>query len=178
MTTKIPARLIWAVETLAVAPDDQILEIGCGGGVAASLICEKLTTGKLTAIDRSDKMIAQAAQKYAVQIEAGRVDFRVAALDEMAEAGLQFNKIFAVNVNLFWTQTASESEGEMAILKSLLREEGTLYIFYEPPDQNKAEALADSVSQNLETNGFTIEQVAYQKLGAAQGVCICAGVPA
>jgi cyclopropane fatty-acyl-phospholipid synthase-like methyltransferase len=42
VTATVPPRLLWAVEQLAIEPDDQVLEIGCGGGVAVWLICDRL----------------------------------------------------------------------------------------------------------------------------------------
>lgn len=39
------------VEAMNVQPNDRILEIGCGHGVAASLICEKLRAGRYLGID-------------------------------------------------------------------------------------------------------------------------------
>lgn len=41
----VPERVAWAVDMLNVAPDDQLLEIGCGAGQAVSLICQRLDTG-------------------------------------------------------------------------------------------------------------------------------------
>jgi ubiquinone/menaquinone biosynthesis C-methylase UbiE len=63
MAKKDAERLIWAVETLTVDPADHILEIGCGAGVAVTLVCEKLGSGKVMALDRSEAMIAQARKR-------------------------------------------------------------------------------------------------------------------
>src|SRR5688500_14126706 len=49
----VPERTTYAVEKLDVQPDDRILEIGCGRGMPAELICARLKHGSLTAIDRS-----------------------------------------------------------------------------------------------------------------------------
>ncbi len=57
MAGKASERFVWAVDTLEVRPADRLLEVGCGHGVAVSLVCERLTTGTVTAIDRSPKMI-------------------------------------------------------------------------------------------------------------------------
>jgi hypothetical protein len=73
MTERVAERFRWAVETLDPAPSDRLLEIGCGPGVAVSLICETLSTGTITAIDRS-KATANALSndwlpKFAIQLD-------------------------------------------------------------------------------------------------------------
>ena len=47
------------VDAMNVQPNDRILEIGCGHGVAASLICEKLKAGRYLGMDRSPTGLAR-----------------------------------------------------------------------------------------------------------------------
>jgi SAM-dependent methyltransferase len=63
MAGKASERFVWAVDILAVRPADRLLEVGCGHGVAVSLVSEGLTTGTITAIDRSPKMIEVATRR-------------------------------------------------------------------------------------------------------------------
>lgn len=168
MAAKIPQRLLWAVETLAVQPDDHILEIGCGQGVAVSLICEKLSSGKITAIDQSEKMIAIAGKRNQNAIASGRAVFHTSALHEVDFAGQQFNKIFAVNINVFWLKPSQE----LSVIKKLLMPSGILYLIYEPPTVNKIQEIADKVTNNLRIHDFSIKEVLFKPYG----VCITASL--
>src|SRR4051794_32810462 len=74
-------RFVWAVDTLEVRPADRLLEGGCGHGVAISPGCERLTTGTITAIDRSPKMIEMAARRNHEHVDAGRAVLEAIALE-------------------------------------------------------------------------------------------------
>ena len=54
-------RLRAIVERLGIGPEDRVLEIGCGHGIAATYVCDRLAGGRLTAVDRSEKMIEAVA---------------------------------------------------------------------------------------------------------------------
>src|SRR6266508_3554981 len=82
MASKPSERFVWAVDTLALDPADRVLEVGCGHGVAVSLVCERLTSGRITAIDRSQKMIEMAARRNREHVAGGRAVLKTAALEK------------------------------------------------------------------------------------------------
>jgi ubiquinone/menaquinone biosynthesis C-methylase UbiE len=99
-------RLRAVVDRLDLRPGHRVLEIGCGHGVAATLVCERLTTGRLTAIDRSPKMIAAAERRNAAAVAAGRAEFLVASLEDAELGDRRFDRILAVRVGLFHREPA------------------------------------------------------------------------
>ena len=95
-------RLERLVDRLALEPGDRVLEIGCGHGVAATLVCERLgTAGAYTAVDRSPKMIAAAERRNALHVANGRAEFLVMALEALDLGERRFDVIFAARVGLF-----------------------------------------------------------------------------
>jgi ubiquinone/menaquinone biosynthesis C-methylase UbiE len=122
-------RLRSVVDRLEVRPDDRVLEIGCGHGVAATLVCERLDTGRLTAVDRSEKMIAAAAHRNAKYVEAGKAEFIVAALEDLDLGDRRFDKIFAVRVGLF----GREPDRARGLAERWLAPGGTLAAFLDAP---------------------------------------------
>jgi cyclopropane fatty-acyl-phospholipid synthase-like methyltransferase len=128
----VPERIRWAVRTMAPAPDDHLLEIGCGPGVAVSLVCEHLAGGRIVAIDRSPTAIERATRRNAEHVASGKAALRTAALEsleaaELLQGGPGFDKVFAMNVNLFWVRSPAR---ELETIRAVLAPEGAFYLFY------------------------------------------------
>ncbi len=123
------ARLQAVVDQLGIRPDARVLEIGCGHGVAATLVCERLQSGHLIAVDRSGTMIAAARRRNAPCVEAGRAEFVVATLEDLDLGDRRFDLIFAVRVGLFHR----EPERARALVEPWLAPRGTVRAFFDPP---------------------------------------------
>ncbi len=170
MTEKIPERFFWALGLLEVQPSDRLLEIGCGHGVLLSLVAEKLTGGKITAIDRSAKMVAAAASRSAAHLASGKAEIIETDLAGANLRSEKFDKIFAFNVNVFWM----DPRRELAAVKRLLAPEGTFYLFFDPPSPGQAEPTATKLKANLEIGGFRALRVLIADVGTAKAVCVIA----
>jgi ubiquinone/menaquinone biosynthesis C-methylase UbiE len=127
-------RLRSVVEQLDIRPDVQLLEIGCGHGVAATLVCERLEEGPLTAVDRSAKMIQAATRRNAAYIESGKAEFLVASLEDLDLGDRRFDKIFAVRVGLFHRNP----ERARSIVEGCLAPGGGVFVFFDPPSRPSA----------------------------------------
>jgi ubiquinone/menaquinone biosynthesis C-methylase UbiE len=125
----VTERLRAIVEQLDIRPDDRVLEIGCGHGVAATFVCERLDGGILVAVDRSPKMIAAAARRNARFVADGRAEFLVARLEELDLGERRFDRIFAVRVGLFHR----EPERARALAERWLAPGGSLSAFFDAP---------------------------------------------
>jgi ubiquinone/menaquinone biosynthesis C-methylase UbiE len=122
-------RLRTIVDRLDIRPDDRVLEIGCGHGVAATLICERLVGGHLTGVDRSAKMIEAASRRNAAYVEAGTADFIVARLEHLDLGARRFDKILAVRVGLFHR----EPDRARQLAEKWLARGGALTAVFDPP---------------------------------------------
>jgi len=170
MNERVAERVLWAVETLGAAPADRVLEIGCGHGIAVSLLSERLTKGFAYGIDRSESMARAAAKRNRAAVEAGRV--RIAAAELTAGEHLRetFDRVFAINVDLF----RERPEEEANAVRRLLTPEGALYLYMQPPVAGKARIVAARWSEALERLGFRIEAVAYRNLASAEAARLVA----
>lgn len=151
--TRVPERLVRAVDSLDLRPDHRVLEVGCGRGVAAALVCERLQGGHLLGVDRSATAVAAAVARNAQHVHAGTATFRCAPLAELDPAALDpFDTMVAVNVNLFWVGPA---RAELDLLAGLLSPEGRLHLVYEPPGASQLPRMTDRLLAHLDAAGWT-----------------------
>src|SRR5688500_14121732 len=120
-------RFLWAVDTLEVRPADHLLEVGCGHGVAVSLVCERLKGGTITAIDRSPKMIEMATRRNREHVDAGRAVLQAVALEGADLGDRRFDKAFAFNVAPFWQRP----EAALGVVRQHLAPDGTFHLFWD-----------------------------------------------
>lgn len=152
----IPARIRWAVDILDVQPKDQILEIGCGQGHAAELICSRLETGKLLAIDRAESGVDRTKRRCAKFIEAGRLTVRHIDLATLRVPIKRLDRAFAFNVNLFWVR---ECQDELALIHERLSPGGAFYLFYDATRPDQVPTILEKASSALVRAGFDVSVV-------------------
>ncbi len=162
----IPARIRWAVDLMDVQPADHVLEIGCGPGAGAELICSRLQTGKMFAIDRSESGVDRTKRRNAKYVEAGRLTVRQIDLATLRVPVKRLNKVFAFNVNLFWVR---ECPDEIALLHERVLPGGAVFLFFEANRPELVRTIVQKASAALSGGGFRVS-VVEQKAPAVVGI--------
>jgi cyclopropane fatty-acyl-phospholipid synthase-like methyltransferase len=151
------------VETLEVEPGDRLLEVGCGHGVAVSLVCERLEGGRITAVDRSPKMIAVAEERN--RGNAGKARFVNAPIEAADLDGEAYDKAFAMHVAALHTPGRP-----LDTVREHLVPGGRLYLFSQAPGWRSAEparAFTAGLAATLDAAGFTTERTLMKDLRGA-----------
>lgn len=165
-----PERFDWVATSLGLKPSDLVLEIGCGKGAAVRPIVEKLERGRMTAIDRSAKMVRLARERNTDLIQAGRLEVEEVALAHMLPKGRPFDIAFAIHVNVFWL----DPRKEILSLEKLLQPGGRLHLFYQPPGEARGAEIAERIAANLNGSAFRRIRTEIGKVGAGNGLHVSA----
>jgi SAM-dependent methyltransferase len=151
--SSVPSRVAWAVEVVSPSPGDFLLEAGCGPGVAAGLVCERLTGGgRLLAIDRSPVAVRRTAERNAAHVAAGRLEVRQATLAGVEVRPGSLDAAFTVNVNVFWTTDAA---AELAVLRAALRPGGAVHLLWGAEGPTSGDRVTAPVAAALTAAGFS-----------------------
>ncbi len=147
-------RNAWTVERLDIAPDDRVLEIGCGPGIAIADIAARLDTGLVVGIDHSSVMIDQATLRNYAAIRAGRAELKNRGIDDLPVISDGYTKVLAVNVLQFQSDL-----GEVCrAIARVMTPGGLLAVTYQPrlknPSFSAAAVFGDRLAIALAHSGF------------------------
>jgi ubiquinone/menaquinone biosynthesis C-methylase UbiE len=91
-----------AVEQLALAPHEHLLDVGFGGGVLIREALAAVPGIRVTGIDVSQPMLDRARREFQQAIDAGRVEITEADVSSIPYADDSFDKAAAINTLHFW----------------------------------------------------------------------------
>ena len=171
-------RTEWVVQQLKANRDDHILEIGVGPGVAVQLLAEIVLDGTIAGIDSSPVMIDHASTRNYPAIQSGRVDLRLASVEELPFEAGTFDKVFAVNTLHHWENPKLGLNAIYNVLKS----RGQIVIVEQPrgvsPDAiDLVGTISERLKTQLETAGFENPSVKSQPTDSTPIVYVQASKP-
>ncbi len=92
----------WTLSLLGIAPQDRVLEIGFGPGVAVERLLAQAPGVRVAGIDPSETMLDQAVRRNARAVREGHADLRLASVSCLPPFDRAFDKIFSINAYPFW----------------------------------------------------------------------------
>lgn len=103
----IMARETWsqnlrAMEALAVAPADHVLDVGCGHGRGLATLAARASQGRVVGVDPSELMTEIAVKRNCELVSARRVEVAVASAEDLPYPADAFDKTLCVHVIYFW----------------------------------------------------------------------------
>lgn len=107
----------WAVDLLAVQPEDHLLEIGFGTGSMVAIIARAAHRGLVAGVDPSELMLQQATQRNRAALRSGQVDLRLGTASNLPFAANSFDKICAVNSFQLWQSPQTDLQEVRRVLK-------------------------------------------------------------
>jgi ubiquinone/menaquinone biosynthesis C-methylase UbiE len=160
------------VELLALQPEDRVLEIGFGPGLAIAECVPRIPRGHLMGVDHSLTMLNQAARRNAAAIAAGRVTLCLGSPEHLPALGRVFDKALAVNVHLFW----SDAPAMLTRIAALLKPGGTIALTHQPrlARATDADALraAERIAGQLRDAGFADLRTVVLPMKPVNAVCV------
>jgi arsenite methyltransferase len=112
----------FVVDALDPRPDDRILEVGSGSGVAAALVAER--AGFVAAVDPSPVMTAQARRRLRAAMAAGRAEAVQAPAEQLPYADESFTGAFTIFSLHHW----SDRGQGLSEVRRVLRPGGRLLV--------------------------------------------------
>ncbi len=131
---------VWIVERLAIQPDDKVLEVGFGPGVAIRLLAA--SASEVAGVDPSPVMVEQAKARNRQGVGRGQVVLRQGIAENLPFEDGHFDKALSINSLQVWT----DAMAGLREIRRVLKPGGTAVLGFTPysgqPNQGFLEMLA------------------------------------
>lgn len=118
---------IWGLSLIPKTSAKEILDIGCGGGLALKFLALKYPNAKCHGIDISETSVEYAKEYNKFNIQWGKVDVQVASVEAIPFPEESLDLITAVETYFFWPDIAAN----IAHAASRLKKGGVMCIISE-----------------------------------------------
>jgi ubiquinone/menaquinone biosynthesis C-methylase UbiE len=108
---------MWGLTKVTIAPDDVILDVGCGGGKTIKILAQLAPKGKVYGIDHSDDMVDYSKKMNKKLIDQNRVQIIEGSVVKMGFPNDYFNLVTACETYYFWSSFREALEEINRVLK-------------------------------------------------------------
>ena len=108
----------WTIEMMGIQPDNFVLDIGCGGGMAIKEMAKIATGGFVAGVDYSEIMVQQALKHNAAAVGARRVAIKSGNISGLPFEDETFDKACAIESFNYWPDPVAGLREVHRVLKS------------------------------------------------------------
>lgn len=140
------ARSRRAAQLLDVQPNERVVELGCGPGVAIAALAAQATRGLVVGVDHSPVMIRQAHRRNRAAAEAGRVSLIEASVEGLTVEDGPFDAALAINTVGMWPEPPARLR---EVAAQLLRPGARIALVAQPRRPDATAADSEGVAREL-----------------------------
>lgn len=107
----------WTIGLMNIQPEDFVLDIGCGGGMAIKEIAKITTNGFVAGVDYSETMVRQALKHNSSAVCATRVEVKNGTISNLPFKDEAFDKAYAIESFNFWSDPLAGLKEVYRVLK-------------------------------------------------------------
>lgn len=156
---------VWVIELLDIQPNDRVLEVGFGPGVAIELMTQLTPVEHVSGIDSSMEMVKQGTARNVKNIGSGRVELQHRSVEHLPFPDNSFDKVLAINSMQVWPDTAAG----LREMRRVLKVTGKIALGFTPYSGQ----AKDGVSELLTSVGFMDTRI----VESERGFCVLAVKP-
>ncbi|MBV7328138.1 class I SAM-dependent methyltransferase [Chloroflexi bacterium TSY] len=136
------------IDLMEIEPQDQVLEIGFGPGIAIERIAQRARHGAVIGIDYSKEMVAQASARNRKAIQAGLVELTYGSVTNLSYEDGRFDKVLTINSMQMWP----DPEAGLVEIKRVMKSAGKIAVAF--TQHARSRPRGEELSDLIESVGF------------------------